>query len=159
MTSTTQPNPKGNTMSSIWDSPELAAGGDYIKFDAIGDTISGTITAVRTHTFDDGKVVPQILLVDDATGEDKTMTAGQIRLKVALAEQRPEAGDHIKVTLTGVEKRPGGKTLKLFDVKVTRGGAAPAAAVAPSAAPAAPSAEAAAALANLTPEMRAALGL
>lgn len=143
---------------SIWDDPQLATGGDFVKFEDVGDTVSGTVTAVRTHQFDDGKIVPQILLTDDS-GEDRTLTAGQIRLKVALAEQRPEAGDHLKITLTGVEKRPGGKTLKLFDVAVTRGGAAPQAAPAAPATPAAPAADVAAALSNLTPEMRKALGL
>jgi len=143
---------------SIWDDPQLATGGDFVKFEDVGDTVSGTVTAVRAHQFDDGKIVPQILLTDDS-GEDRTLTAGQIRLKVALAEQRPEAGDHLKITLTGVEKRPGGKTLKLFDVAVTRGGAAPQAAPAAPATPAAPAADVAAALSNLTPEMRKALGL
>lgn len=161
-------------MTSIWDSPELRVGGEYVSFDQPGDTVSGTITAVRTHQFDDGKVVPQILLIDDTTEEDRTLTAGQVRLKIALVEQRPEVGDHITVTMTGVEKRPGGKTLKLFDVKVTRAGqqatpAAPAAAPQPAAAPAPAkpvaaasqpdSAAIAAALANLSPEQRAALGL
>lgn len=144
--------------SSIWDSADLAIGGDYIKFEDAGDTVSGIVTAVRAHRFDDGKAVPQIILTDDETGEDRTMTAGQIRLKIALAEQRPEAGDHLKVTLTGVEKRPGGKTLKLFDVQVSKGGK-PANGTAAPAANGVDPAAAAAALGNLTPEQRAALGL
>jgi hypothetical protein len=49
------------------------------------------------------------------------LTAGQVRLKAALAEQRPEAGDHLTVTLKQVEKRSGGKTLKHFDVEIKRG--------------------------------------
>lgn len=106
--------------TSIWDDPELKAGGEFVKFDAVGDTVAGTITAIRTHRWDDGKVDPQILLTTD-DGEDRSLTAGQVRLKVALAEQRPEVGDHIKITLTQIEKRAGGKTLKHFDVAVTRG--------------------------------------
>jgi hypothetical protein len=146
--------------TSVWDDPEIKAGGDYIKFDSPGDTVSGTVTAIRAHRFDDGKVVPQVLLVTD-DGEEKTMTAGPVRLKAELAEQRPEAGDHIKVTFTEIEKRAGGKTLKHFDVTVTRAGAAPAAqeAPAPTATPTVDPAVAAAALANLTPEQRKALGL
>jgi hypothetical protein len=146
---------------SVWDDPEIKAGGDYIKFDNPGDTVSGTVTAIRAHRFDDGKVVPQVLLVTD-DGEEKTMTAGPVRLKAELAEQRPEAGDHITVTFTEVEKRAGGKTLKHFDVKVTKAGApAPAPAAAPASAPAAAvdPATLAAALGNLTPEQKAALGL
>lgn len=146
---------------SVWDDPELKVGGEFVTFENSGDTVSGVITAVRSHRFDDGKVVPQILLVDDETGEDRTMTAGQIRLKVALAEQRPEAGDHLTVTMTGIEKRAGGKTLKLFDVAVNRGGAPAKPAVSAKTQPKAkvdPDA-AAAALANLTAEQRTALGL
>src|SRR5690349_14505679 len=96
---------------SIWDDPELRAGGDFVKFENPGDSIAGVINAVRAHRFDDGKVAPQILLTTD-DGEEKTITAGQVRLKIALAEQRPEAGDHLTITLTNVEKRAGGKTLK-----------------------------------------------
>lgn len=148
---------------SIWDDPDLRVGGEFFKFDNVGDSISGTVNAVRAHRFDDGSVAPQVMLTTD-DGEEKTVTAGQVRLKAALAEQRPEAGDHISVTFTENEKRAGGKTLKHFDVKVTRGGGPTAAPTA--AAPAAvvteqPVDQAAltAALGNLTPEQKAALGL
>lgn len=146
---------------SVWDNPELKVGGEFIKFDNVGDTVSGTINAIRAHRFDDGSVAPQILLVTD-DGEERTVTAGQIRLKTALAEQRPEAGDHITVTFTQEEKRSGGKTLKHFDLAVRRGGGQPVAAVpaAPvAAAPAPDPAALAAAVANLTPEQKAALGI
>ena len=147
--------------TSIWDDPEIKAGGDFVKFEEIGDSVSGNVTAIRAHRFDDGKVVPQVLLVTD-DGEERTMTAGQVQLKSKLAEQRPEAGDHLKVTLSNIEKRAGGKTLKHFDVVVTRGGAPapqePAAVAAPPATGPDP-ATLAAAMANLTPEQRAALGL
>lgn len=160
---------------SIWDDPELRVGGDFVKFEQVGDKISGTVSAVRAHRFDDGSVAPQILLTTD-DGEEKTVTAGQVRLKTALAEQRPEAGDHITITYTQEEKRSGGKTLKHFNVQVRRGGqqttvpatpasvAQPAAVAAAPAQPAAPaqggvSQEALAALQQLTPEQRQALGL
>jgi len=152
------------TTSSVWDDPDLRVGGEFIKFENIGDTIAGTINAVRAHRFDDGSVAPQILLTTD-DGEERTVTAGQVRLKAELATQRPEPGDHVTITFTEVEKRTGGKTLKHFSVQVTRGGkpAAPAPAPAAPAAAAAASvidpAAAAAALANLTPEQKAALGL
>ena len=156
--------------TSIWDDPDLRVGGEFVKFENVGDHVSGTITAVRAHRFDDGSVAPQVLLVDD-NGEERTVTAGQIRLKTALAEQRPEAGDHIAITFTEVEKRAGGKTLKHFDVKVSRGGA-PASTAAPAPTVAAPAAEPEptpaaapdqaallAALGNLTAEQKAQLGL
>jgi len=150
------------SISSVWDDPEIKASGDFVKFETVGESVSGTVTAIRAHRFDDGKVVPQVLLVTDE-GEEKTMTAGQVRLKAELAELRPEAGDHLKVTFREVEKRTGGKTMKHFDVVITRKGDIPAQPVAaPAATPAAPAVDAAAALAalaNLTPEQRTALGL
>lgn len=156
------------TTTSVWDDPELRVGGEFVSFDNIGDSVAGTINAIRTHRFDDGKVVPQILLSTD-DGEEKTLTAGQVRLKAELAAQRPEPGDHLSVVLSDIEKRTGGKTLKIFTVQVNRGGK-PAAAATPAPAAAAPAtaaaqpgavdpAAAAAALANLTPEQKAALGL
>lgn len=156
------------TSSSVWDDPNLRSGGDFAKFETPGDSIAGTVTAIRAHHWDDGSVCPQIFLATD-DGEEKTVTAGQIRLKNLLAEQRPEAGDHITITLTDIEKRAGGKTLKHFSLDVTRGDGTPAAPAAPDVAPAAPDvapaaagvdpAAVAAALANMTPEQRAALGL
>lgn len=101
---------------SIWDDPELRMSSDYVSFENVGDTVAGTVINIRAHRFDDGKVVPQLML--DVDGEEKTVTAGQVRLKAALAEKRPEPGDAISITLTEIEKRAGGKTLKHFDVKV-----------------------------------------
>lgn len=158
--------------ASIWDDPDMKVNDDYIKFEAIGDTVSGTVTTIRPHRFDDGKVVPQVLLTTD-DGEEKTMTAGQVQLKAKLAEQRPEAGDHIKVTLSDIEKRAGGKTLKHFTVEVGRAGAVAATqatAAAPVAQPAPTPAAApvtegvdqaalTAALGNLTAEQKAQLGI
>ena len=136
-------------MKSVWDDEDMKVGGDFIKFDDINDTVTGTITAIRKHVWADGSASPQLFLMVD--GEEKTLTAGQIRLKAALAEQRPDVGDTLTVTLKDIEKRAGGKTLKIFDVAVTRAGGAPAA-------PAAPvTADEAVAAGALTAEQRAAL--
>lgn len=141
---------------SIWDDPDMKVADDYIKFNDVGDTVTGRIIASRIHRWDDGSASPQLLL--DVNGEEKSLTAGQVRLKAALAEKRPENGDTITVTLTDIEKRSGGKTLKHFDVQVVRAGAS-----AP-AAPQTPPAEATVTLdeSSLTPEQKdalAALGL
>lgn len=144
-------------MTSVWDDPELRAGGDFVKLENKGDRISGVISAVRSHRFDDGGVAPQVLFVDDTTGEERTWTAGQIQAKRKLAELRPEAGDWFSAALTDVEKRAGGKTLKHIDIQVSRGGkpttAPPAAAAAATAVPA----DLSAVMAQLSPEQRAAL--
>lgn len=137
---------------SIWDDADLKSNDDYIKFDNVGDTVTGKILSIRKHVFDDGKAVPQLLL--DVNGEEKTLTAGQVRLKAELSEKRPGVGDVLTVTLSNIEKRSGGKTLKHFDVSL---GGAPAASVAE--APAVDAQAAAAAIANLTPEQKIALGI
>jgi hypothetical protein len=118
---------------SVWDDPELRITSDYAKFEAVGDSVNGTVTGVFAHRFDDGKVVPKIMLETD-DGEI-ALTAGQVRLKAALAEQRPEVGDTLTVTLTEIEKRAGGKTLKHFDVAVIKGTALPTAPATPSMTP------------------------
>ena len=126
---------------SIWDTVSIDSG-DYVKFERVGDSVSGTVKAIGTHTFPataDGpeKTVPQLAIVTD-DGQERTMTAGQVRLLAALAEQRPEVGDHLTVAYVREEPRGGGKKMKHFDVNVTRGaGGAPAAASAPAPAPAA----------------------
>ena len=111
-------------MTDIWDDPELKVTDEYVKFETVGDGVSGKVLNISVHRWDDGTVCPQLLL--DVDGEEVMLTAGQTRLKRALAEQRPQVGDSIKATLTEIEKRAGGKTLKHFDV--TTGGTAPAAA-------------------------------
>lgn len=126
---------------SVWDDPELRVVNEYAKFENVGDTVTGKVTGVYAHRFDDGKVVPKIML-DTAWGE-VALTAGQVRLKQALSEKRPEVGDELTVTMTEVEKRAGGKTLKHFDVSVIKGTGAPA--------PAAPT--------GMTPEQLAAIEL
>jgi hypothetical protein len=109
----------------IWNDPDLLVNDDYVSFENVGDTVTGTIVTIRKHVFDDGKAVPQIIL--DVDGTEKTVTAGQVRLKSELATLRPQPGQVLSITLTEVEKRAGGKTLKHFDVKVV--GVKPVAAV------------------------------
>lgn len=102
----------------IWDDKEIIPSSSFVKFSDIGDGVEGKITAITRHRFDDGNVVPQLAITTD-DGDEVTLTAGQTRLKAALAEARPGVGDHLAVKLTQIEKRAGGKTLKHFEVKVT----------------------------------------
>lgn len=106
-------------MSSIWDEPGMKVGGDYIKFENVGDSVTGTVTNIGAHRWDDGSVSPQLTL--QTQDGEKTVTAGQVRLKAALAEKRPNVGDTITIKFTDLEKRAGGKTLKHFDVVVVAG--------------------------------------
>lgn len=105
---------------SIWDDPEVSPSSNFVKFDNEGDKVAGTITFIGKKRFDDGSVAPELRIRTDG-GDEVTLTAGQIRLKMALAEQRPEVGDHLTVVFERSEKRSGGKTLKHFAVAVKRG--------------------------------------
>ena len=151
-------------MTSVWDNPEMQVTDSFFswKDKPVGTNITGLIKSVGIHRWDDGSVCPQFVL--DVNGEEVGLTVSQVGLKKIMAEQRPEAGDHISVTLKGIENRPGGKTLKQYEVVTTRAGAAPVAAPAPVAATPAQAAQHTAAaapaadpLAGFTPEQLAAI--
>ncbi|WP_269939050.1 hypothetical protein [Arthrobacter sp. HY1533] len=105
---------------SVWDDPSMKVGGNYVTFDNPGDFVSGTISLIRPHVFNDGSVAAQLFITTD-NGEEVTVTAGQIKLKIELVRLRPEAGDHIMIRYAQKEQRAGGKTLKHFEVQVTPG--------------------------------------
>ena len=108
-------------MGSIWDDEEIQpTGGDFVKFNEVGDSVIGTITAIRKQRFEDSDGVtyaPQIDL-DTADGE-RTLTAGAVKLRQLFIDQRPEVGDRIKVVHTGKSGR-----VKLFTLDVRRAGEA-----------------------------------
>lgn len=114
---------------SIWDDPTLTAG-QFVKWETEGDSIAGDVIAVAKGEDLNGNTVPQLTIRTD-DGDDRTVTASQAQLKAKLAEERPEAGDRIRITYTGSEKRDGGKTLKKFTVEVSHGGAKGTVAAAP----------------------------
>lgn len=110
---------------SIWDDPEVKPSNSFVSFENAGDSVAGVITAIGKKRFDDGSVAPELRITTDA-GDEVTLTAGQVRLKAALAEQRPDVGDHLTVVYERAEKRAGGKTLKHFAVTVKKATATPA---------------------------------
>jgi hypothetical protein len=108
-------------MPDFWSNPDLQRANNFITFEAPGDMCRGVVTALRTQTFIDNgvtKVSPQIDL--DTDDGPRTLTAGQTRLQLLLLEHRPQIGDVVTITMTGVQRRPGGKTLKEFEVTVQR---------------------------------------
>lgn len=113
--------------ADIWD--EFQTTGDWITFDNVGDKVVGTVKAVRRGKDFNGNPCPELIIDVDGEGE-KTLTAGQVMLKSALAEKRPAAGDRIAITYSGVgDAKPGKAPAKLFDVAVKTGndtGGAPA---------------------------------
>jgi len=107
------------TDTDIYDDPDLKPDTDFVKFEEPGDGVKGVVVSVGKHVFDDGKAALK-LVIRTETG-DRTLTAGQMQLKTKLNEARPVVGDTVDITFTSTEKRAGGKTLKHFDVVVTKG--------------------------------------
>lgn len=143
-------------MSNPWD--EFSAGGDFVEFNNVGDSITGTIVNISAKRWDDGKVSPQLGLRQD-DGTEVTLTAGWVMLVKELKEKAPNVGDRIKVTMTGKGPKP--KETRSWSVEILGAAATPTATPAPPSAPA-PVASAVAAgspLDALTPEEKAALGI
>lgn len=102
----------------FWDDEDLQLG-TYVKFEKIGDLVSGGITAIEKTSFTDSKtgkvkIVPQLSITTD-DGEDVILTAGQVDLRIQLLEARPQVGDHIVVELLN-QPRPGEQ--KKFNVSI-----------------------------------------
>lgn len=119
---------------SIWDDEEIQASGNYVKLTEKGQSVEGTIAKIVKRSFtatrkgEEDSVQPELTIVD-AEGQEKIYTCGAIRLKLELIEKRPDVGDWIKITLTDIEKRGGGRELKHWSVEIRKGdGAAPVAA-------------------------------
>jgi hypothetical protein len=95
--------------------------GDFVKFDNVGDSVTGILKEVREGRDFNGGPCPQLIIEVDG-GDEKTLTAGQVLLKQALAEQRPQPGDKIRITYSGRgEGKPGKEPPKLFTVEVKTG--------------------------------------
>lgn len=97
-------------------------GGDFVKFENVGDQVVGIIKHVREGRDFNGNPCPLLILEVNAEGDEKTLTAGQVRLKAALAEKAPKVGDKIRITYSGVgEAQPGKAPAKEFTVDVQPG--------------------------------------
>jgi hypothetical protein len=95
--------------------------GDFNKWkpENEGDAIAGVITGLRVATMPDGNKYPSFTI--DVNGVATEVLASQTQLLRILAEKKPAVGDTISITFTRLEKLQGSKTLKHFDVTVTKG--------------------------------------
>ncbi len=110
-------------MTGFWDDPAVKpAGSEFMKFEKVGDEVAGTIAKLGKRVFDEGtaseRVVVEVTFVEEGV---PVLTAGQVLLLRALFDFKPSPGDHLRVRLSGVEKK-GNKTLKKFAVEVRRQG-------------------------------------
>jgi hypothetical protein len=95
--------------------------GDFVKFTNVGDQIVGVIKEIREGKDFNGSPCPELIL-ETEDGEEKTLTAGQVRLKALLAEKRPQVGDKVRITYSGVgAASPGKAPPKEFTVEVKAG--------------------------------------
>lgn len=106
-------------VSYNWE--EFKNNGDYVSFGEVGDSVVGIIKQLRTGKDFNGNPCPELVL--DVDGEEKTLTAGQVLLKAALAEKAPQVGDKVRIVYSGIgEARPGKAPAKQFTVDVKTGG-------------------------------------
>lgn len=117
-------------MGAFDDMQDQAQGLTYAKFVDPGTVYEGEVLAAApiSHPFDDDKPkVPCIHLKTDDLGivSITCLNSDQIK-KTILAN--PNVGDHMRMEYVELTPLKGGKTFKVFDVKVTPKGQKPAAA-------------------------------
>lgn len=106
---------------TAFDYDKYATSGDFVKFENVGDNVIGIVKDIREGRTFNGDPCPELLLEDDE-GEERTVTAGQVLLKAALAEQAPQKLDRVRITYSGIgDAKPGKAPAKLFTVEVKKG--------------------------------------
>ena len=104
-------------MSDAFDWSPFAGGGDFVKFEQIGDEVVGKIVAIRVHTFDPDKgPVPLLDLEPRGGGDTVTLAVDKVDLRMQVGALQPQVGDMIAAKFTGTEKTPNG-TKKMFAVR------------------------------------------
>lgn len=94
------------------------ANGEFVKFENVGDSVSGEVRSVTVGEDFNGQPCPKLLIATDG-GDDRTVTAGQKVLQSRLSEVRPQPGERIAIVYTGVgDAKPGKAPAKLFTVQV-----------------------------------------
>lgn len=106
----------------MFEYDKYVSDGDFVKFENVGDAVVGIIKEVREGKDFNGAPCPELVLEVGDDGDEKTVTAGQVRLKAELAEKRPAVGDKVRITYSGVgDSKPGKAPPKLFTVEVKEG--------------------------------------
>ena len=102
-------------MSYNWE--EFTNNGDFVSFKEVGDSVVGIIKSIRTGKDFNQNPCPELIL--DVDGEERTVTAGQVLLKAALAEKAPQVGDKVRIVYSGIgDAKPGKAPAKQFTVDV-----------------------------------------
>lgn len=95
--------------------------GAWVKFENVGDQVIGVIKEVRDGRTFDGNPCPE-LVIEDEDGDERIITASQVKLGRIIVEKAPQAGNKIRITYSGVgDAMPGKAPPKLFEVDVKEG--------------------------------------
>lgn len=116
-------------MSAIdYNDPDLAVGGDWVKWEAIGQTVIATVTGFKKQSrvkTDGSTVVNGVYALREDDGTEINIEVGQAYLKGLFKEKQVQIGDRIKIVYTSDERLPGKPSaMKKFTLDVARGGAA-----------------------------------
>jgi hypothetical protein len=111
-----------------WNNPEYR-NSEYWKWETPGDTVTGIVTAIGTHTFPEKvnpdktvsppKTVP-VVTVDDGGGQVIEVTCSNADLLDQIRKAAPQVGDKISMEYLRDITTSFGGTKKLFHVKHKR---------------------------------------
>ena len=118
------------TQPDYANDPDLQSGGDWVKWNAVGDSVTGVITGFRkgpARPKDNGSVVTNG--VYEITKEDESVVnieIGQVFLKGLFKDEQVTIGDKVRITYSADEKIAGkGSSMKKFTLEVRKGGQLP----------------------------------
>lgn len=86
----------------FWDDEDIASGPDsFIKFENMGDTVTGKILSMSKQRFKDdaGNVKTAPTFVLETEDGNVGVTCGANQLRALLIERRPRVGDELTITL------------------------------------------------------------
>lgn len=93
-------------------------GGAAVAFNDVGDSVIGVVQKIEVKQGRHGEV-PVVTLLDER-GEDREVWCGAAVLRSEMARSRPQVGDKVKITLTGMQNVGQPSPMKVFEVKVKR---------------------------------------
>lgn len=101
--------------------PKPPASGAFVKFADKGDSVTGHVLEIRGDGQTMGGEACPLLVLD--TGDEQvkvTCSQAQLWSKTVTAVEAGElaVGKRVRITLSDVERRPNGHTLKHFEIKV-----------------------------------------
>ena len=118
------------TQPDYANDPDLQAGGDWVKWDAVGDSVTGVVTGFRkgpARIKADG--TSKTNGVYEITKEDESVVnieIGQVFLKGLFKDEQVAIGDTVRITYSADEKIAGkASSMKKFTLEVRKGGQLP----------------------------------